>query len=102
MMFSLGSDQWQTLSPYLDEALDLEDDERTAWLTALRDKNPELAEQVETLLQEHRTLSAEGFLEKPNIRLPGGRGLTGQPFGPYTLLSQIGQGGMGSVWLAER
>ncbi len=28
--------------------------------------------------------------------------LTGKSIGAYTLISQIGQGGMGSVWLAER
>ena len=28
--------------------------------------------------------------------------VAGQTVGPYTLISQIGQGGMGSVWLAER
>ena len=34
--------------------------------------------------------------------LPSTPGLAGQTIGPYTLISQIGQGGMGSVWLAER
>jgi serine/threonine-protein kinase len=29
-------------------------------------------------------------------------GVAGQTLGAYTLLSQIGQGGMGSVWLAEQ
>jgi len=29
-------------------------------------------------------------------------GLTGKLFGPYRVLSLLGHGGMGSVWLAER
>ena len=34
--------------------------------------------------------------------LPNSTGLAGQTLGPYTLISQFGQGGMGSVWLARR
>ena len=34
--------------------------------------------------------------------MPNCSGLAGQTVGPYTLISQIGQGGMGSVWLARR
>jgi serine/threonine-protein kinase len=97
----LSPDQWQALSPYLDEALAMTDEERSTWLSSMRTQNPALADQLEVLLREHRTLSEEGFLEKGPIRL-GGSGLTGQTLGVYTLLSQIGQGGMGSVWLAER
>ena len=29
-------------------------------------------------------------------------GLAGETVGVYTLISMIGQGGMGTVWLAER
>jgi serine/threonine protein kinase/Tol biopolymer transport system component len=95
-------DQWQTLSPYLDEALVMSDEERSRWLAALRSKSPDLAKQLEVLLHEHRALSDEGFLEQGSIRVPQSSGLAGQALGPYTLLSQIGHGGMGSVWLAER
>ena len=54
------------------------------------------------LLEEHRVLAQEGFLEKGPAALPNAPGLAGQTLGPYTLISQIGQGGMGSAWLAER
>jgi hypothetical protein len=101
-MSSLSPDQWQALSPYLDEALAMSNQERSAWLCSLHGQNPGLAEQLEVLLEEHRSLSEKGFLEKASIGLPGGRGLAGQTLGAYTLLSQIGQGGMGSVWLAQR
>ena len=95
-------DQWQTLSPYLDEALAMTDEERSLWLSSLRSKSPDLAKQLEMLLDEHRALSDEGFLEQGSIGLPQRSGLAGQTLGAYTLISQIGQGGMGSVWLAER
>lgn len=101
-MSKLGPDQWQALSPHLDQALDMTDEERSIWLSSLHTADPSLASQLEALLHVHRTLCAEGFLEASGLELPRGSGLAGQTFGAYTLVSQIGQGGMGTVWLAER
>jgi serine/threonine protein kinase/Tol biopolymer transport system component len=101
-MSKLSPDQWQALSPRLDEALEMTDDERSTWLSSLKSENPTLAYQLEILLREHRQLSEEGFLEANALELPGGLGLAGQTLGVYTLVSQIGHGGMGTVWLAER
>jgi eukaryotic-like serine/threonine-protein kinase len=101
-MSTLSPDQWQALSPYLDEALGMTDEERSIWLSSLRIESPGMAEQLEMLLDEHRALSQEGFLEERSVGLPRVQGLAGQTVGVYTLISQIGQGGMGSVWLAER
>jgi Tol biopolymer transport system component len=101
-MSKLSPDQWRALSPHLDEALDMTDEQRSTWLSSLQTENPALASQLEILLQEHRALSEDGFLEESTVELPGAPGLAGQTFGVYTLVSQIGHGGMGSVWLAER
>ena len=99
-MRTLGPDQWQALSPYLDEALEMTEEERSDWLSGMRSRDPIRAEQLEMLLEEHCALSEKGFLENAiKVDEPG---LAGQTVGVYTLLSQIGQGGMGSVWLAER
>jgi serine/threonine protein kinase len=98
---TLSPEQWQALSPYLDQALALTDEERPAWLAELAGRDPALATQLRALLNEHRILAQEGFLEN-NPGAPNQAGLAGQTVGPYTLISQIGQGGMGSVWLAER
>src|ERR1700689_3938958 len=99
---TLSPEQWQVLSPYLDQALALTDEERPAWLSELAGGDPALAGQIAALLNEHRVLAEEGFLENSPAALPKAPGLAGQTVGPYTLLSQIGQGGMGSVWQAER
>jgi serine/threonine protein kinase len=101
-MSTLSPDQWQALSPYLDRALAMTDDERGAWLSSLALEDPTLADQLGALLDEHRVLAQEGFLENRQFALPNATGLAGQTLGPYTLISQIGQGGMGSVWLARR
>src|SRR5580698_914810 len=101
-MSTLSPDQWQALSPYLDQALAMTDDERAAWLSQLGVQDPALAAQLGALLDEHRVLAQEGFLENRGFALPNAAGLAGQKLGPYTLISQIGQGGMGNVWLARR
>ena len=101
-MSKLSPDQWRALSPRLDEALEMTDDQRSSWLSSLQSENPTLAYQLEILLREHRVLSEEGFLEASALELPDGPGLAGQTLGVYTLVSQIGHGGMGTVWLAER
>ncbi len=77
-------------------------EERLTWLSVLRTQNPSLADRLEELLSHHRVLEREEFLEGPSIGALVGSGLSGQPLGAYTLISQIGMGGMGSVWLAER
>jgi hypothetical protein len=100
-MATLSPEHWQEISPHLDEALSLPEDERAAWLAA----KPELADLLFELLQEHRALAEQRFLEcgpavVANSSL-GGQTIAGQTIGAYTLISPIGQGGMGSVWLAE-
>jgi len=101
-MTPLRPDQWQELSPYLDEALNLSAEGRTSWLEALRAKNHEIAEQIEELLNAERTIEREAYLENGPV-LPMSSGFrAGQVVGPYRLVSVIGQGGMGTVWMAER
>ncbi len=92
---------WQAVSPYLEDALDMSDEERGPWLDALRARDPVVAGHVETLLQEHRILESEQFLEGQPAA-PGDSPAAGVALGAYTLDRPLGQGGMGTVWLAER
>src|SRR5437879_6215471 len=101
-MSTLSPDQWSALSPYLDKALTLSGEERTHWLKALGAENPDLARQLQELLSEHQAAQQEAFLETSPITLSENPGLAGQTLGAYRLVSPIGQGGMGTVWLAER
>jgi len=101
-MSTLSPDQWSALSPYLDKALTLSGEERTHWLKVVRAENPDLARQLQELLSEHQAAQLEAFLETSPITLSENPGLAGQTLGAYRLVSPIGQGGMGTVWLAER
>ena len=100
-MPTLNPDRWQEVSPYLDKVLAMPGGEREGWLSSLRESDPGLASLVATLLDEHRLLGQEHFLEVSPAQLPE-PALAGQSIGTYTLVSAIGHGGMGSVWLARR
>jgi serine/threonine protein kinase/tetratricopeptide (TPR) repeat protein len=78
------------------------DAERRAWLASLRAERPDIAADLEGLLDERNALSREGFLGEAPAQPPAAASLEGQPIGAYTLVSPIGQGGMGNVWLARR
>ena len=94
------SEEWQALSPLLDEALELDEEERATWVGR---QPPEVARRLTALLREYRDLATDGFLDQRFVELPSPTPtLEGQIVGVYKLISQIGQGGMGSVWLAER
>ena len=62
-MPTMSPDQWQALSPYLDEALGMTDEERSIWLSSLRAQNPGLVEQLEVLL-----MSTAHYLKKVSSR----------------------------------
>ena len=101
-MPAISSERWQSASPHLDRVLDLPPSERDACLLSLWSRDAQVAADVEAMLAEHHLLNNEGFLDGPALIEPDESSLAGLRLGAYTLLSPIGQGGMGSVWLAER
>ena len=101
-MSTLSPERWREISPYLDQALSLCEEERRRWLESLKSKDPALATALTGLLEEQHLAAAGHFLEKVPQNLTAESTLAGETLGAYTLISVIGQGGMGSVWLAER
>ena len=100
----LSADRWRTLSPYLDEALEIPGEQRGTWLARIASRDAALGADLRRLLTDHEAVHASQFLE--NVVLPPrsapSASLAGQVLGAYRLVSLIGQGGAGSVWLAER
>lgn len=76
-MSALTGERWMTLSPYLDEALELPVVERGSWLAALGRERPDLVADLERLLAEHEALHRECFLEGAALT-PRGRAALAQ------------------------
>ncbi len=104
----IPDDSWPAISRLFDEALDLPEHQREAWLARLATAQPALAPAVQALLWAHESRETDDFLERgPQIAagLPDENEPALQPgdsIGPYRLLRPLGQGGMAVVWLAER
>jgi eukaryotic-like serine/threonine-protein kinase len=96
----------------LQTGLELPENQRAAWLAALDTSQIRLKPTIAALLQKHADHETDDFV-KDLARLtaatvPDGAATLAPPpvvggvVGPYRLLSPVGEGGMSSVWLAER
>src|SRR5262249_34920815 len=79
--------------------------ERAAFLEEACASDPELRREVEQLVRDH--FRAGAFLERPAAHLvaTGKAPVSERPgtvLGPYKLMEQIGEGGMGLVFVAEQ
>ncbi|HEX6184231.1 MAG TPA: protein kinase [Pyrinomonadaceae bacterium] len=104
----MRSEEWKRVEELLDAALELEPRERRRFLEGACAGAPELRREVESLLACET--KADGFLDAPALAFSAdffeGEGpadeRAGQTFGPYRVIREIGRGGMGAVFLAER
>jgi eukaryotic-like serine/threonine-protein kinase len=98
----LSPELWKQISPYLDQVLSLPEPERSPWFESFRSQRPDLSDLLLELLEEQSVAAQEHFLEGRPIESLDEQTLPGRNIGAYKLISSIGHGGMGSVWLAER
>jgi len=86
-----------------EHALDLPSDRRAAWLGDRCAHDAELLAEVEALLAAHESTS--GILDQP-LAPPtmalAAEALRDRRIGPYRVVRELGRGGMGVVYLAER
>ena len=102
---------WAEVFELLDTALELDTAAHPAWLAALPPAQVRLEPLLRELLRTHGDAASAGFLRlpvSPSLGSPaapetaGATSAVPAQVGPYRLLREIGQGGMATVWLAER
>ncbi|HEU5443222.1 MAG TPA: serine/threonine-protein kinase, partial [Steroidobacteraceae bacterium] len=101
--------EYARLSALLDDLLQTAVSERETRLDDLDRRDPAAARWLREVLAAQGSGRLKGFLETGDVlarERPAWSGgepaLVGRTFGPYRVLSLLGHGGMGSVWLAER
>jgi len=105
----LSGPEFARLSELLDRSMELAPPARDIWLLELERTDPKMAAALRAMFASRPLYEAQGFLETRDLQSlhpAAGAGpnpsLIGHQFGPYRVASALGQGGMGSVWLAER
>jgi serine/threonine-protein kinase len=102
----MDSQRWQKIDQLFHSALERQAAERAAFLTQACTGDESLQREVESLIGSHQ--KSDSFIEAPAAdiaaELLSGRETrltAGQAVGPYKIVSRLGEGGMGEVYLAQ-
>lgn len=98
--------KWQRLKEIFNEALEREQDEREAYISKACEEDQKLKQEVLSLLKAYHK---PGVLDNPSNQFLSTTlsdhiedDKKGKEIGSYKILKELGHGGMGSVYLAER
>jgi|GEM_PF-127351 len=97
-------ERWQQIKVLLESALERDPLERDAFLAEVCAGDTGLRSEVEALLDSHDRAGA--FIESPAYEVMAGsltatNVVPGEAVGPYQIISRLGAGGMGDIYLAE-
>ncbi len=113
----MDANRWKKIKQVYDRALDLCGDEREGFLAEACAGDADLRREIESLLAAHE--DAGSFLQSPAVevaareivadevtspvtaKLPAAPQLIGRELANYKIISLLGRGGMGEVYLAE-
>ncbi len=112
----MQNERWQKIVEIFEQALEMPDGERAEYLNEICNGDSDLREEVDAMLVADA--DADDFIESPIIanatlsslktienrenNIPEEEDLIGTRIGSFELISELGRGGMGAVYLAKR